>query len=45
MYPVFLISLAKDAGRREALKQRFKSYDKFTLIDAVDGRQMNANLS
>ncbi|WP_169778469.1 glycosyltransferase family 25 protein [Campylobacter curvus] len=42
MYPIFLISLAKDAKRREALKQRFKGYDKFTLIDAVDGRQMNA---
>ncbi|EJP74638.1 MULTISPECIES: glycosyltransferase family 25 protein [Campylobacter] len=42
MYPVFLISLTKDAGRREALKRRFKSYDDFRLIDAVDGRQMNA---
>ncbi|MBR8465211.1 glycosyltransferase family 25 protein [Campylobacter sp. faydin G-140] len=40
-YPVFLISLAKDTARRNALKERFSSYDKFSLIDAVDGREMN----
>lgn len=39
---IFLISLKSDESRRQKLKERFKSYDKFTLIEAVDGRIMNA---
>lgn len=39
---VFLISLKKDEARRETLKKRFESYDEFNLIDAIDGRIMNA---
>ncbi|MGG7073950.1 glycosyltransferase family 25 protein [Campylobacter sp. 9BO] len=41
-YPVFLISLASDELRRQTLKERFTSYDKFNLINAVDGRSMLA---
>lgn len=40
--PIFLISLAKDDKRREQLKERFSSYEKFHLIDAIDGRLMSA---
>ncbi|QCD52081.1 glycosyltransferase family 25 protein [Campylobacter sp. RM16192] len=39
---LFLISLKKDDARRETLKNRFASYDKFNIIDAIDGRVMSA---
>lgn len=39
---IFIISLKKDEARRQKLKERFKSYDEFSLIEAVDGRTMNA---
>lgn len=41
-YPVFVISLQKDEARREALKTRFKSYDEFCIIDALNGESMSA---
>lgn len=41
--PIYLISLCKDKVRRDTLKQIFpKSYEKFILIDAVDGRILSA---
>ncbi|MDO5046108.1 glycosyltransferase family 25 protein [Campylobacter sp.] len=39
---IFLISLKSDEARRHKLKERFNSYDKFELIDAIDGRVMSA---
>ena len=42
MDEIYLISLAKDTKRRELLQQKFGSYDSFKLIDAVDGRELNA---
>ena len=42
MNEIYLISLAKDTKRRELLQQKFGSYDSFNLIDAVDGRELNA---
>ena len=42
MNEIYLISLAKDTKRRELLQQKFGSYDSFKLIDAVDGRELNA---
>ena len=42
MNEIYLISLAKDTKRRELLQQKFSSYDSFNLIDAVDGRELNA---
>ena len=42
MDEIYLISLAKDTKRRELLQQKFSSYDSFKLIDAVDGRELNA---
>ncbi|QPH86778.1 glycosyltransferase family 25 protein [Campylobacter concisus] len=42
MNEIYLISLAKDTKRRELLQQKFSSYDSFKLIDAVDGRELNA---
>lgn len=39
---IYLISLNGDEARRNALKERFKSYDKFNIISAIDGRIMNA---
>lgn len=38
---IYLVSLKSDYIRREALKERFKSYDEFILLEAVDGRQMS----
>ena len=42
MNEIYLISLAKDTKRRELLQQKFGSYNSFKLIDAVDGRELNA---
>ena len=42
MDEIYLISLAKDTKRRELLQQKFGSYDSFKLIDAIDGRELNA---
>lgn len=40
---VYLISLQKDELRREALKNRFKSYDNFKIINGVDARDFSLN--
>lgn len=39
---VFVISLKSDVARREKLKERFKNYDEFKLVEATDGRVMSA---
>lgn len=39
-YPVFVISLVKDEARRENLKKQFLSYDKFEIIEAVNGNEI-----
>ncbi|WP_276709476.1 glycosyltransferase family 25 protein [Campylobacter rectus] len=39
---VFVISLKSDEARREKLKERFKNYGKFKLVEATDGRVMSA---
>lgn len=42
-YEIYLISLKKDEKRREFLKSEFpKFYDKFKLIEAIDGREFDA---
>lgn len=39
---VFVISLKSDEARREKLKERFKNYGEFKLVEATDGRAMSA---
>ena len=39
---VFVISLKSDEARREKLKERFKNYGEFKLVEAVGGRAMSA---
>ena len=39
---VFVISLKSDEARREKLKERFKNYGEFKLVEAVGGRTMSA---
>ena len=39
---VFVISLKSDEARREKLKERFKNYGEFRLVEATDGRAMSA---
>ena len=39
---VFVISLKSDGARREKLKERFKNYGEFKLVEATDGRAMSA---
>lgn len=39
---VFVISLKSDVARREKLKERFKNYGEFKLVEATDGRAMSA---
>ena len=39
---VFVISLKGDEARREKLKERFKNYGEFKLVEATDGRAMSA---
>lgn len=39
---VFVISLKSDEARREKLKERFKNYGEFKLVEATDGRVMSA---
>ncbi|MBR8465227.1 glycosyltransferase family 25 protein [Campylobacter sp. faydin G-140] len=41
-YPVYVVSLQRDELRRENLQKIFKNYDKFEIVDAVDGRILNA---
>ena len=43
-YPVFVISLAKDEARRENLKKQFLSYDKFEIIEAVNGNEIGTKI-
>ena len=39
---VFVISLKSDEARRKKLKERFKNYGEFKLVEATDGRAMSA---
>ena len=39
---VFVISLKSDEARRQKLKERFKNYGEFKLVEATDGRAMSA---
>jgi len=39
---VFVISLKSDEARRQKLKERFKNYGEFRLVEATDGRTMSA---
>ena len=39
---VFVISLKSDEARREKLKERFKNYGEFKLVEAEGGRAMSA---
>ena len=39
---VFVISLKSDEARRQKLKERFKNYGEFRLVEATDGRAMSA---
>lgn len=39
---VFVISLKSDEARREKLKEQFKNYGEFKLVEATDGRAMSA---
>ena len=41
-YLVYVISLAKDTQKRQNLKNKFKDYDEFEIIDAIDGKNLNA---
>lgn len=42
-FPIYLISMEKDAERREKLKASFpESYEKFILVDAVNGGELSA---
>lgn len=38
---IYLVSLKNDDIRRKTLKERFKRYDEFIILEAVDGRQMS----
>lgn len=40
---IYLVSLKSDEKRREILKTRFKRYDEFKILEAVDGRLMPLN--
>ncbi len=41
-YPVYVISLQKDEWRRDRLRENFKSYDEFEMIDAFDAKNLSA---
>ncbi|HSC81485.1 MAG TPA: glycosyltransferase family 25 protein [Chitinolyticbacter sp.] len=42
-YPIYLVSLARDEARRQALAARFPQHaSEFQLVEAVDGRAMPA---